>query len=296
MPLQQTIAKPISISGKGLHTGKACTVTLIPASDNSGINFKRTDIHDSPEIPADCELVVDVRRGTTIEKNKVKVSTVEHLMAAIVGCEIDNLLIELNTQEIPILDGSAYPFVQLIQQAGIVQHKEKRAYFHLDETIRFYDEEKDTEYLAVPYDKYSLTTLIDFNSDVIGKQYAELKEIKDFIPELSSSRTFCFLHEVEQLYKHGLIKGGDLNNAIVIAEKQITHKSAEAIAEIFQQDIHTVPQKGIVNNIKLRYPNEMARHKLLDLVGDLALVGIPMKAKIFALNRDMHRILHLLRY
>jgi UDP-3-O-[3-hydroxymyristoyl] N-acetylglucosamine deacetylase/3-hydroxyacyl-[acyl-carrier-protein] dehydratase len=282
LPFQQTIAKPISISGKGLHTGKQCTVTLNPAPDNTGIVFRRTDIANCPDIPADCELVVDVRRGTTLQKDHIKISTVEHLMAALAGCEIDNLVVEINKQEIPILDGSAFPFVQLIQQAGIVEQKEKRAYFHLDETIRFYDKEKDTEYLAVPYDKFTVTTLIDFNSEVIGKQYAELKDIKDFVPELSSSRTFCFLHEVEQLYNHGLIKGGDLNNAIVISEKQITTKSAQTIAEIFQQDVQTVPPKGIVNNIQLRYPNEMARHKLLDLVGDLALTGIPIKAKIFA--------------
>lgn len=282
MPYQQTIAKAISVSGKGLHTGQTGTLTLHPAPVNTGIVFRRTDLENAPLIPADCDLVVDVRRGTTLEKGKIKVSTVEHLMAAVAGCEIDNLLVELNMQEVPILDGSASPFVQMIQQAGIVEQEEKRAYFQLDETIRFYDEQKDAEYLAVPYDKFTVTTLIDFNSEVIGKQYAELKEIKDFIPELSASRTFCFLHEVEQLYKHGLIKGGDLNNAIVIAEKQITPKSAAAIAEIFQQDVQSVPQKGIVNNIQLRYPNEMARHKLLDLVGDLALAGIPVHAKIFA--------------
>ncbi len=282
MPYQQTIAKPISISGKGLHTGKQCTVTLHPAAENTGIVFRRTDLQHVVDIPADCDLVVDVRRGTTLEKHKVKIATVEHLMAAITGCEVDNLLIELDAQEIPILDGSAFPFVQIIQQVGVVQQKVKRHYFQLDETIRYYDEEKDTEYLAIPYEKFAITTMIDFNSEVIGKQYAELKDIKEFVPELASSRTFCFLHEVEQLYNHGLIKGGDLNNAIVIAEKQITPNTAQTIAKIFQQDVQTVPTRGIVNNIKLRYPNEMARHKLLDMVGDLALVGIPIKAKIFA--------------
>ncbi len=282
MPFQQTIAKPISISGKGLHTGLQCIVTLKPSIENTGIVFKRMDLEGHPEIPADCDLVVDVQRGTSIERYGLRVSTVEHLMAALAGCEIDNLIVELDTQEIPILDGSAFPFVQLIEQAGIVQQSVKRAYFHLEETVRFYDDEKDAEYLAVPYDKFSVTTLIDFNSEVIGKQYAELKEIKDFVAELSTSRTFCFLHEVEQLYNHGLIKGGDLNNAIVIAEKQINEESAKTIAEIFQQDVTTIPKRGIVNNIQLRYPNEMARHKLLDIVGDLALIGIPLKAKIFA--------------
>jgi UDP-3-O-[3-hydroxymyristoyl] N-acetylglucosamine deacetylase/3-hydroxyacyl-[acyl-carrier-protein] dehydratase len=280
LPFQQTIAKPISVSGKGLHSGVPCTVTLHPAEPNSGIVFKRTD--RDAVIPADCDLVVDVRRGTTLELDGVRVSTVEHLMAALAGCEIDNAVIELSTQEIPILDGSAYPFVQLIRQAGIAEQKEKRSYYHLDETIRYYDEEKDTEYLAVPYANFSITTLIDFNSEVIGKQFAELKDMRDFVAELSSSRTFCFLHEVEQLYRHGLIKGGDLSNAIVIAEKQISSESARTIADIFQQDIKAVPQRGIVNNIQLRYPNEMARHKLLDMVGDLALTGIPLKAKIFA--------------
>lgn len=280
MPFQQTISKSISISGKGLHTGEFCTVSLIPAAENTGIVFYRKDVDCI--IPADCDLVVDVRRGTSLQKNGVKVSTVEHILAAISGCEIDNIRIELSAQEIPILDGSAMPFVQLIENARVKIQQEKRAYFHLTETIRFFDEEKGAEYLAVPYDKYSITTLIDFNSEVIGKQFAELKEIKDFVSELSTSRTFCFLHEVEHLYNNGLIKGGDLNNAIVISEKPISEKSAVAISEIFQQDIKTIPTKGIVNNIQLRYPNEMARHKLLDIVGDLALVGIPIKAKIFA--------------
>ncbi|MCO5229741.1 MAG: bifunctional UDP-3-O-[3-hydroxymyristoyl] N-acetylglucosamine deacetylase/3-hydroxyacyl-ACP dehydratase [Chitinophagales bacterium] len=280
--LQCTITKPISFSGRGLHTGKLVQVTLKPAEDNFGIQFSRIDIEQQLLIPADCDLVVDVSRGTTIEYQGYKVATIEHLMSAIIGLGIDNILIELDGQEIPILDGSAQPFVDLILSAGIKEQSLPREYFVLDQTFHFYDEEKDVEMTAIPHHDYSVTVMIDFNSEVIGKQYAQLKSLSDFKDNFAPARTFCFLHEVEVLYEQGLIKGGELNNAIVVAEKDIPSSKVSYLAQIFNQNVHSIPQKGIVNHIDLRYTNEMARHKLVDVIGDLGLIGTRIKGKIIA--------------
>lgn len=280
--LQHTIAHPVSFVGRGLHTGKDVSITLVPQSENIGIYFKRVDLEGNVLIKADCDLVVDVSRGTTLEYQGHRVSTIEHLMSAIVALGIDNLLIEINGPEIPILDGSAQPFIEVIQSAGVVAQSEERDVFVLDQTFHYYDEEKDVEMTAIPSDQYSITVMIDFDSDVIGRQYAQLKNLDDFIPNISSARTFCFLHEVEALYAQGLIKGGELNNAIVISEKEIEKDKIKYLADLFQQDIQTIPTKGIVNHIELRFDNEMARHKLLDVVGDLSLIGTRIKGKIIA--------------
>lgn len=280
--LQHTISQPISFSGRGLHTGEDVHVTLLPAKENTGVVFKRTDLGGNVLIKADCDLVVDVSRGTTLEFQGHRVATVEHLMSAIIAMGIDNLSVELDGLEIPILDGSAQPFVELIRSAGIQAQKEEREYFVLDQTFQFYDPDKDVEMTAIPCDDYAITVMIDFDSDVIGQQYAQLKSLSEFTDDFASARTFCFLHEVEVLFEQGLIKGGELNNAIVIAEKEIEQGKVEYLSELFNQDIHTLPTKGIVNNARLRYDNEMARHKLIDIVGDLGLIGTRIKGKIIA--------------
>ncbi|MCO5233213.1 MAG: bifunctional UDP-3-O-[3-hydroxymyristoyl] N-acetylglucosamine deacetylase/3-hydroxyacyl-ACP dehydratase [Chitinophagales bacterium] len=280
--LQCTIARHISFSGRGLHTGKVVQVALKPAAENFGIQFCRIDTEQRVLIPADCDWVVDVSRGTTIEFQGQKVATIEHLMSAVIAMGIDNLLIELDGQEIPILDGSAQPFVDLILSAGIVEQSLPREYFVLDQTFYFYDEEKDVEMTAIPHEDYSITVMIDFNSEVIGKQYAQLKSLSEFKNNFAAARTFCFLHEVEVLYAQGLIKGGELNNAIVVAEKEIPSSKVSYLAQIFNQNVHSIPEKGIVNHIDLRYTNEMARHKLVDVIGDLGLIGTRIKGKIIA--------------
>ncbi len=279
---QHTILKPISVSGKGLHTGESVNLTLQPADANYGIRFQRTDLPGQPIIPADCNLVTEVKRGTTLEKNEVKVSTVEHLLAALTGLGVDNVLVQIDAQELPILEGSSRQFIDLIKNAGIAEQDAKRQFVEIKETVYFYDKEKDAEYFAVPYDTYSLSALVDFESEVIGKQHAQLKDITQFSDEIADARTFCFLHEVEAMYNAGLVKGGDLNNAIVISEKEVPKEKLQLLSDIFCIPEAEIPEKGIVNNVTLHYPNEPARHKIIDIVGDLALVGKPIKAKIFA--------------
>ncbi|HUH72789.1 MAG TPA: bifunctional UDP-3-O-[3-hydroxymyristoyl] N-acetylglucosamine deacetylase/3-hydroxyacyl-ACP dehydratase [Chitinophagales bacterium] len=279
---QQTISKTVSFSGKGLHTGQNVTVTLSPAPANSGIVFRRVDVENPVNIKADCDLVVDVSRGTTLEYQGQRVSTVEHLMSALVALNIDNVIVELDAQEVPILDGSALPFIEVIESAGFEEQNEERVYFVLDETFQYYDPIKDVEMNALPFDEYAITVMIDFDSEVIGRQYAQLKSIADFKQNFAAARTFCFLHEVESLLEQGLIKGGELNNAIVISEKEIPENKLKHLSDIFRQDIQELPPKGIVNHKQLRYDNEMARHKLIDIVGDLALIGIRIKGKIIA--------------
>jgi UDP-3-O-[3-hydroxymyristoyl] N-acetylglucosamine deacetylase/3-hydroxyacyl-[acyl-carrier-protein] dehydratase len=279
---QQTIAQPINFSGRGLHTGANVNVVLLPASPGQGIVFRRTDLPNQPEVKADCDLVVDVSRGTTLEYNGVKVSTIEHLMAALVGLGIDNITIEIDSQEMPILDGSAAPFVNFIEKAGIQLQDQEREYFVLDGTFHYHDPLKDVDMTAIPADDYSITVMIDFNSEVIGKQYAQLKQLSEFKEDFASSRTFCFLHEVEPLLESGLIKGGDLNNAIVVAEEEVSQERLEYLAKLFNQPTEGVNTHGIVNGLALRYKNEMARHKLVDVIGDLGLIGVPIKGKIIA--------------
>ncbi len=279
---QQTLKESVSISGNGIHTGQYVTLTLNPAEEDKGIVFKRVDLEEQPEVAADVDLVVDVERGTTLSYKGIKVATVEHLLAALVASEVDNVIIELDGEEIPILDGSSMPFLELVERAGIKKLSKEREYFVLEETFNYYDPTKDVEMMAVPNDHYNITVMIDFNSDVLGRQFAQLKHMNQFKEEFASARTFCFLHEVEPLLKDGLIKGGDLSNALVIADEILDDESMRRLSEKYNIPINDINTEGIINDVDLRHYNEPARHKLLDVIGDLALIGMPIKGKIFA--------------
>ena len=284
---QHTLKTAVSISGTGLHTGVLVDMKLNPASPGYGIQFQRVDLPNKPVIKADCDLVTDISRGTTLEVGDAKVSTVEHVLAALVGMGVDNCFIEINGPEIPIIDGSSEPFVELIEETGVVEQDAAKVWYTLDENIFHADEKKRVEMVAMPAMEYSITTLIDFNSPVLGTQHAGLKHIRDFKNEIAPCRTFCFLHELEMLLDHNLIKGGDVNNAIVIVDKPVDEKEMDRLKKIFKKDKIEVKSEGYLNNLELRFPNEPARHKLLDVVGDLALIGYPIKANIIA-NRPGH--------
>jgi UDP-3-O-[3-hydroxymyristoyl] N-acetylglucosamine deacetylase/3-hydroxyacyl-[acyl-carrier-protein] dehydratase len=284
---QHTLCESVSISGTGLHTGILVDMTLHPANPGFGIQFQRVDLPNQPVIKADCDLVTDTSRGTTLQVGDAKVSTVEHILAALVGLGVDNALIELNGPEIPIMDGSSAPFIEAIEKIGVLEQDAAKAWYSIDENIFHYDEDKRVEMVALPALDYQITTLIDFNSPVLGTQHAALKTIKDFKTEIAPCRTFCFLHELETLLEHDLIKGGDINNAIVVVDKPVTNEEMGRLAKIFKRDKIEVKSEGYLNNLELRFPNEPARHKLLDVVGDLALIGYPIKARIIA-NRPGH--------
>jgi UDP-3-O-[3-hydroxymyristoyl] N-acetylglucosamine deacetylase/3-hydroxyacyl-[acyl-carrier-protein] dehydratase len=284
---QHTLTQSISISGTGLHTGVLVDMTLQPANPGFGIQFQRVDLPNKPLIKADCDLVTDTSRGTTLQVGDAKVSTVEHILAALVGLGVDNLLIELNGPEIPIMDGSSAPFIEAIEKVGVLEQDAAKAWYSIDENIFHYDEDKRVEMVALPALDYQITTLIDFNSPVLGTQHAALKTIKDFKSEISPCRTFCFLHELETLLENDLIKGGDINNAIVVVDKPVTKEEMTRLAKVFKRDKIEVKSEGYLNNLELRFPNEPARHKLLDVIGDLALIGYPIKARIIA-NRPGH--------
>src|SRR5678816_1513658 len=284
---QHTLQSEASISGTGIHTGVQVDMILKPAAPNFGIQFQRIDLADQPVIKADCDLVTDTSRGTTLESNGMKINTVEHVLAALVGMGIDNVLISLNGPEVPIMDGSSEPFIELIDKAGIEEQDAEKTWYTLDQNIVYKDDKKNVELIAVPADEYSITTLIDFNSPVLGTQHAGLKHIRDFRNEIAPCRTFCFLHELEMLLDNNLIKGGDVNNAIVVVDKPVDNREMVRLAKIFGKEKIEVKSEGYLNNIELRFPNEPARHKLLDVVGDLALIGFPVKAQIIA-NRPGH--------
>ena len=278
---QTTIKKAISISGVGLHTGNEVTLIFEPAEEDHGYVFQRVDIEGQPTVKADCDLVVDTSRGTTIEDNGARVNTVEHVLAALAGLEIDNCLIKLNAPETPIMDGSSRPFIDILLEAGIETQKKEREYFEIPKRINYTDG-KGVEMMALPADDYRLTVMVDYNSPVLGSQHASIVNLSEFTDEISSCRTFCFLHELEMLVKHDLIKGGDLNNAIVIVDRVIKDSEMASLAKLFNKDKIEVKKEGILNNVELRFQNEPARHKLLDVVGDLALAGVPLKAQILA--------------
>lgn len=284
---QHTLKSAISISGTGLHTGIMADLTMKPASPGFGLQFQRIDLPNQPVIKADCDLVTDVSRGTTLEANGAKVSTVEHVLAALVGMGVDNCLLEINGPEMPIMDGSSQPFVELIEEVGVLEQDAAKVWYSIDENIYYYDEAKRVEMVAMPAMDYNITTLIDFNSPVLGTQHAGLKQMRDFASEIAPCRTFCFLHELEMLLEHNLIKGGDVNNAIVIVDKPVDATEMDRLKKIFKKDKIEVKSEGYLNNLELRFPNEPARHKLLDVVGDLALIGYPIKARIIA-NRPGH--------
>lgn len=284
---QHTLAGSININGTGLHTGVLVDMVLNPANPGFGLQFQRIDLPEKPIIKADCDLVTDTSRGTTLQLGDARVSTVEHVLAALVGMGVDNCLIEVNGPEIPIMDGSSQPFVELIEEVGIVEQDAAKLWYSIDENIYHYDEVKRVEMVALPSLEYQITTLIDFNSPVLGTQHAGLKTIKDFKAEIAPCRTFSFLHELEMLLDNDLIKGGDINNAIVVVDRQITDAEMARLAKAFNREKVEVKSEGYLNNVELRFPNEPARHKLLDVVGDLSLIGYPIKARIIA-NRPGH--------
>ncbi len=279
---QRTLAKEISLTGKGLHSGKSVTVTFKPAPANHGYKFCRIDLPGKPLIDALAEHVTETSRGTTLVQNNASVSTIEHVMAAFHGLRVDNALIELDGPEAPIMGGSAWKFVEAIKEAGIVEQKDDRNYFVVKQKITYSDEEHGVDLIVYPDDHFSVNVLIDYNSKILGNQYSILDSIDDFEEKISKSRTFVFFHELEPLFNSGLIKGGDLDNAIVILEKEVEQVEIDRIAKLFNRPGINTHTAGILNNTELRYPNEPARHKLLDIMGDMALVGHPIKGKIVA--------------
>ena len=281
---QRTIEKDVSISGLGLHTGTSCTMTFKPAPENYGIRFIRTDLGDNPEIPATADYVVDVSRGTTIGIGEAKVHTIEHVLAAIIGLQIDNLKIELNGIEPPVGDGSAMPYVEKLQESGFVIQKEPKDYLIIDETVMYHNEEEQVDIVALPLDGYRLTVMVDYMNPALGSQHTGLFDVdKEFVAEFAPARTFCFLSEVEALADQGLIKGGNLENAVVIVDHDIDEKGVKELKEKLglTEDI-SIGKNGFLNEKSLRFKNEPVRHKLLDMLGDLALIGAPIKAQILA--------------
>jgi UDP-3-O-[3-hydroxymyristoyl] N-acetylglucosamine deacetylase/3-hydroxyacyl-[acyl-carrier-protein] dehydratase len=289
MVKQKTIKNEISLTGVGLHTGKDVKMTFKPAPINNGYTFVRVDLEGSPIIEADANYVVNTQRGTNLEKLGVRIQTSEHVLAAFVGCDIDNVIIELDESEPPIMDGSSKYFVEAIEKAGIEEQDAERKYYVVKEVISFVDEATGSEILVMPADDYQVTAMVDFGTKVLGTQNATMKNISEFKTEIADSRTFSFLHELETLLDEGLIKGGDLNNAIVYVDKEISQSTMENLKVAFGKDFISVKPNGILDNLTLHYPNEAARHKLLDVVGDLALIGTRIKGKIIA-NKPGHYV------
>ena len=279
---QHTIQQPVSVKGVGLHTGVEATLTFNPAPENHGYVFRRIDLEGQPTVKADVDNVVDTARGTTIADGKAKVHTVEHTLAALAGLQIDNCLIDLDGPEPPVMDGSSIHFIQALREVGLEEQEADREFYVIDQPIHYYENERQVDLAAVPLDDFRVTVMIDYNSPVLGSQHATLINIDQFEQEFADSRTFCFLHELEQLVDAGLIKGGDLNNAIVVVDKEVTKDELGRLSELFQKPSIEVAKEGILNNLELRHRNEPARHKLLDLIGDLALIGGPVKAQILA--------------
>ncbi|MBV5314941.1 MAG: bifunctional UDP-3-O-[3-hydroxymyristoyl] N-acetylglucosamine deacetylase/3-hydroxyacyl-ACP dehydratase [Prolixibacteraceae bacterium] len=279
---QKTLAKEFSISGKGLHTNCLVNMTFKPAPVNHGFKFQRVDLEHKPIINASAECVVDTSRGTVIENDGARLSTIEHSLAALTGLDVDNVLIEIDNEEVPILDGSARFFVEAIEKAGVVEQDAEREYFVITEKIVYKNEKTGSEIIALPDNDYNLNVLISFNSSVLSNQFATLNTLSDFKSEIANCRTFVFLHELEFLLKNNLVKGGDLDSAIVIMDREISQAELDHIADLFHHKHVEVKSHGILNNIDLQYDNECARHKLLDVIGDLALAGKRIKGRIIA--------------
>ncbi|MFD2598417.1 bifunctional UDP-3-O-[3-hydroxymyristoyl] N-acetylglucosamine deacetylase/3-hydroxyacyl-ACP dehydratase [Sphingobacterium corticis] len=278
---QRTIQSEVQISGVGLHTGHPVNISIKPAPENHWYKFQRVDLEGKPLVNVDADNVTDTSRGTTISQNGASVSTIEHLMAALVGLQLDNILIEIDGPEVPILDGSSAIFVEKLHEAGFVDQDADREYFEVASNIHYNEPERQVEIVAMPLDGYRLTCMIDFNSPVLGSQHASISNITEFHKEIASSRTFCFLHELEMLVQQNLVKGGDLSNAIVIVDKEIGKEELSKLEHVFNKKVE-VASEGILDNVQLRHLNEPARHKLLDMIGDLALVGRPIKGHIMA--------------
>ncbi|NBP06578.1 MAG: UDP-3-O-[3-hydroxymyristoyl] N-acetylglucosamine deacetylase, partial [Bacteroidetes bacterium] len=281
-PKQTTLKAPVTLHGVGLHSGAAVSLTFQPAEANHGYKFRRVDLPGQPIIEADCDLVTDTSRGTTLEKNGASISTVEHVLAALVGLEIDNVLMDVSGPEMPILDGSSKPFVEALSACGIAELEAEREYFEIPYNIHYTDPENQVEIIAMPVNEYRLTVMVDYNSPVLGSQHAALTHISEFKNQIAPCRTFCFLHELEMLLANNLIKGGDLNNAIVVVDRAIEQEELDRLAKVFNKPSVEVRKEGILNNLDLRFQNEPARHKLLDMIGDLALAGMPIKGQIMA--------------
>ncbi|CAM1341141.1 bifunctional UDP-3-O-[3-hydroxymyristoyl] N-acetylglucosamine deacetylase/3-hydroxyacyl-ACP dehydratase [Tenacibaculum amylolyticum] len=286
---QKTIANEITLSGVGLHTGNEVVMTFKPAAPNHGFAFKRVDLEGQPIIEAKAEYVTDTQRGTNMEKNGVQINTSEHVLAAAVGLDIDNLLIEINASEPPIMDGSSKFFIEALEKAGVVDQDVDIDEYVVKEIISYKDENTGSEIILMPADEYQVTAMVDFGTKVLGTQNATLERISDFKEEISSARTFSFLHEIEMLLEHNLIKGGDLNNAIVYVDKELSEDTTEKLKKAFKKDDIKIKPNGILDNLELRWANEAARHKLLDVVGDLALVGTRIKGKVIA-NKPGHLV------
>lgn len=279
---QHTIKAPVSLQGIGLHTGANVTMTFKPAPINHGIVFKRIDLEGEPTIPALADYVTDVSRGTTIEIGEARISTIEHSLAALVGLEIDNVLIEIDGIEVPIMDGSSQPFLEALLSVGTQEQNAFRNFLEITESISFCDPANQVDITVLPFEDYRVTVMVDYNSPVLGSQHANLNHIDDFQEYIAPCRTFVFLHELQALHAQGLIKGGDLNNAIVVVDKVVTEAELDDLAKLFNKPKVEVRGEGILNNLELRFKNEPARHKLLDVMGDLALVGRPIKGHILA--------------
>lgn len=288
MSKQRTLGSIVSIKGVGLHTGKDVALELRPAPVNHGFKFMRSDLEGTPTIEALANLVSTTDRGTALGQGESKIHTIEHVLAALTGLEIDNCLIVVDGPEMPIVDGSAAPFVSAIESVGVVEQEEEKNYFELKEVIRYYDAENDIELMAMPAEHYQVTVMVDYKTKVLGTQNAHLDKLSDFKNQIASARTFSFLHELEFLLDNGLIKGGDLNNAIVYVDRELDDAAMDKLRKAFNKEKVNVQANGTLDNLKLHYSNEAARHKLLDVIGDLALVGRPLKARIIA-NKPGHK-------
>lgn len=286
---QQTIKAEGSVSGHGLHSGKKATLTLKPAPTNHGIKFQRTDLEGQPIIDANADYVVFSERSTTLDKGGVKLITIEHILSALAGLQIDNALVCVDNEEMPILDGSAAPFLALIEQCGVVQQDEVREIFQLKNNIILEDATTGSKIIAMPNDSFKVTVLVDYNSQIVGPQHASLENIEDYKAEISPCRTFVFFHELKALYQAGLIKGGNVDNAIVLVDKMPTQQEINDLSKLFNRTDIEVKSEGYLNNIDLHFQNEPTRHKLLDVIGDLSLCGSPIKAHIIA-TRPGHKI------
>ena len=285
---QRSIAKAVSLTGVGLHTGKNVTLTFKPAPEDYGYAFVRTDLEGHPVVEAEVNYVVNTQRGTNLEKNGVKIHTSEHVLAALVGMEIDNCIIELDAPEPPIMDGSSKFFVEALEEAGIVTQEAEREEYVVSDIISYRDEETDSEIIIMPAEEYQVVTMVDYGTKVLGTQNANLDTITDFKSEIANARTFSFLHELEAMLEHGLIKGGDLNNAIVYVDKKPSEATMEKLRKAFGKDDISVKTNGILDNLTLHHPNEAARHKLLDVIGDLALIGTPIRGRVIATKPGHH--------
>ena len=286
---QTTISKPVSLSGVGLHTGQEVKLTFIPAKADNGYTFTRVDLDGNPIIEANINFVTSTQRGTVLEKNGVTIQTCEHVLAALVGLEIDNVNIELNASEPPIMDGSSKYFVEALESVGKVDLDHFREEYVVKNVISYKDEKSGSEITIIPSDRYEVTTMVDFGTKILGTQNATLNNLEDFKNEISNSRTFSFLHEIEMLLNEGLIKGGDLNNAIVYVDKELSKSTMEKLKIAFNKNDIKVKSNGILDNLTLHYPNEAARHKLLDVIGDLALAGVRLRGKVIA-NKPGHYV------